>query len=94
VCRTRKAGGTGELYTWAPVRYSFHDPDRFGRLLMDRLPDLMRFNYRMNPLNLAVLPEDNGGFRAALNTEIANATRQKKDLKWGKGSDCGEGRPR
>jgi hypothetical protein len=82
VCRTRKAGGTGELYTWAPVQYSFHDPDRFGRLLMDRLPDLMRFNYRMNPLNLAVLPEDNGGFRAALNTEIANATRQKKDLKY------------
>jgi len=90
ICRNRFAGNTGEMYTWAPVRYSYHDPDRFGIMKFagkEKL-NLSRFNYRFTPLTLSVKSGEKSGFRVSFTTEITNLTRQKKSLRY-KGSVIG-----
>ncbi|MDD5707767.1 MAG: sugar-binding protein [Kiritimatiellae bacterium] len=79
--RTRVAGNAVDLYTWAPLRYGFHEPDRFGALQVEADIPWMRYAFQFGALARQVYSKADGSLAADLTMPIENRTGTNRDLR-------------
>jgi hypothetical protein len=73
VTRERHAGGSLELSSWAPMQGSFHQPEKFGKLL-DMPTDYRPFSLAVGEMSTSVSRKGSGESSVSIEVPVTNET--------------------